>query len=545
MPVFQIDGEPVEYEPGEKVLSAALRCGKIIPHYCYHPGMSIVATCRMCLVDVIDLGNGRPAPKLQTACSVDATEGMKIETFNQKVEEGRKLVNEFLLINHPLDCPICDQSGECTLQDYSFKYGSGKSEMDYSKRVNGWRDIGTFVALERNRCIQCSRCDRFTREITGTNEFGMFNRGHELAVDTYTDRPMTNKFQGNMADICPVGAITEKEFRFKRRVWKLKKNHSICTGCSTGCNVTIEHDRNEVFRLKPHENQNVNKWWLCDEGRLTYRKMNEKKSRINQPLGLIGENLEGISWEKAYGAIAERIRELKPLPQEVLALTDTHASNEELFLIQKLLKEGFSSENIFCPFPKWEQSESDFFINTLITTDKTPNRAGALALHIKGDLKNTKLKKVIEGELKVVFVLGNPFENELEFKEIIKRTQLVIHIGVFHNSWSEIADVVLPGQFYSEKEGTYTNKNQRVQSTEIAVKALRRTRPEWQIISELSQALGHKSSFESIPQVFNAMVQEAKAFTGISFDKIGSFGIELTKNTKDPGKKVVPEMTAI
>jgi len=545
MPVFQIDGEPVEYEPGEKVLSAALRCGKIIPHYCYHPGMSVVATCRMCLVDVVDLGNGRPAPKLQTACSVDATEGMKIETLNEKVEEGRKLVNEFLLINHPLDCPICDQSGECTLQDYAFKYGSGKSEMDYSKRVNGWRDIGTFVALERNRCIQCSRCDRFTREITGTNAFGMFNRGHELAVDTYTDRPMTNKFQGNMADICPVGAITEKEFRFKRRVWKLKKNHSICTGCSTGCNVTIEHDRNEVFRLKPHENQSVNKWWLCDEGRLTYRKMNEKKSRINQPLGLIGENLEGISWEKAYGAIAERIRELKPLPQEVLALTDTHASNEELFLIQKLLKEGFSSENIFCPFPKWEQSESDFFINTLITTDKTPNRAGALALHIKGDLKNTKLKKVIEGDLKVVFVLGNPFETELEFKEIIKRTQLVIHIGVFHNSWSEIADVVLPGQFYSEKEGTYTNKNQRVQSTEIAVKALRRTRPEWQIISELSQALGHKSSFESIPQVFNVMVQEAKAFTGISFDKIGGLGIELTKNTKDPGKKVVPEMTAI
>jgi len=544
MPVFQIDGEPVEYEPGEKVLSAALRCGKIIPHYCYHPGMSIVATCRMCLVDVVDLGNGRPAPKLQTACSVDPTEGMKIETFNQKVEEGRKLVNEFLLINHPLDCPICDQSGECTLQDYAFKYGSGKSEMDYSKRVNGWRDIGTFVALERNRCIQCSRCDRFTREITGTNEFGMFNRGHELAVDTYTDRPMTNKFQGNMADICPVGAITEKEFRFKRRVWKLKKNHSICTGCSTGCNVTIEHDRNEVFRLKPHENQSVNKWWLCDEGRLTYRKMNERKSRIHQPLGLIGENLEGISWEKAYGAIAERIRELKPLPQEVLALTDTHASNEELFLIQKLLKEGFSSENIFCPFPTWEQSESDFFINTLITTDKTPNRAGALALQIKGDQKNKKLKKVIEGELKVVFVLGNPFENELEFKEIIKRTQLVIHIGIFHNSWSEVADVVLPGQFYSEKEGTYTNKNQRVQSTEIAVKALRKTRPEWQIISELSQALGHKSSFESIPQVFNAMVQEAKAFTGISFDKIGSFGIELTKNTKDPGKNVVPEMTA-
>ena len=195
MPVFHIDDQPVEFQPGEKILSAALRNGKKIPHYCYHPGMSIVATCRMCVVDIVDLGNGRPAPKLQTACSVDAAEGMKIETINQRVEEGRKLVNEFLLINHPLDCPICDQSGECSLQDYSFEYGSGKSEMDYSKRVYGWRDIGTFVSLERNRCIQCSRCDRFTREITGTNEFGMFNRGHELTVDTYTDRKMTNKFK--------------------------------------------------------------------------------------------------------------------------------------------------------------------------------------------------------------------------------------------------------------------------------------------------------------------------------------------------------------
>ncbi len=161
MPVFHIDDQPIEFQPGEKILSAALRNGKKIPHYCYHPGMSIVATCRMCVVDIVDLGNGRPAPKLQTACSVDAAEGMKIETMNQKVEEGRKLVNEFLLINHPLDCPICDQSGECSLQDYSFEFGSGKSEMDYSKRVYGWRDIGTFVSLERNRCI----CKRFNRWI--------------------------------------------------------------------------------------------------------------------------------------------------------------------------------------------------------------------------------------------------------------------------------------------------------------------------------------------------------------------------------------------
>jgi len=493
----------------------------------------------MCVVDIVDLGNGRPAPKLQTACSVDAAEGMKIQTMNQKVEEGRKLVNEFLLINHPLDCPICDQSGECSLQDYSYEYGSGKSEMDYSKRVYGWRDIGTFVSLERNRCIQCSRCDRFTREITGTNEFGMFNRGHELTVDTYTDRKMSNKFQGNMADICPVGAITEKEFRFKRRVWKLKKNRSICTGCSTGCNVTIEHDRNEVFRLKPHENQNVNKWWMCDEGRLTYRIMNERKKRINKPLGRVGENLHDISWEEAYRAIAERIHEMDPKGKEVVGLTDTHATNEELFLLKKLFKDVFLSDNVFCPLPKWEQIESEFFINTLITTDKTPNRAGALALQIRGDAENSEVKSSIDGEINVAIILGNPFETDHEIQQKIKLAQMIVHIGAYQNCWSEIADVVLPGQYYSEKKGTFTNKLQQVQSIDIAIQALRRSRPEWQILVELANELGQEFDFSNVNQVFEAMAEEARAFYGISFDQTNSNEVKLTKTFKDAGMKLV------
>ena len=539
MPYLYIDNERVEYQPGEKVLSTALRFGKKIPHYCFHPGMSIVATCRMCVVDVVDMGNGSPAPKLQTACSLDAVEGMKIETLNEKVQEGQKLVNEFLLINHPLDCPICDQSGECVLQDYSFKYGSGKSEMDYSKRVNGWRNIGTFVALERNRCIQCSRCDRFTREITGTNEFGMFNRGHELTVDTYSDRPMTNKFQGNMADICPVGAITEKEFRFKRRVWKLKKNRSICIGCSTGCNVTIEHDRNEVFRLKPVENQNVNKWWLCDEGRLSYRIMNERNTRIIQPFCRVNDNLEGISWDEAYRTISDRVKEIMPMPEEVLALTDTTASNEELFLIKRLLKNCFNSGNIFCPLPNWEQTESDFFINTIITSDKTPNRAGALAHEIKGDDKQTMLKKMIGGDdIKVVIVFGSPFLAELDIQEKLKKAQLLVHIGVFKNIWSEIAEIILPGQYYSEKEGTFTNKNQLVQASEIAVKGFHSTRPEWKILSELLIALGQKNSFETLPKVFDEMAKEVKAFSGLCYDDIGKGGSELTNKIKDSGMKL-------
>ncbi len=539
MPYFYIDDKQVEFEPGEKVLSAALRSGNKIPHYCYHPSMSVVATCRMCVVDVVDLGNGRPAEKLQTACSLDAAEGMKIKTSNDKVIEGQKLVNEFLLINHPLDCPICDQSGECLLQDYSFEYGTGKSDMDYSKRVNGWRNIGTFVALERNRCIQCSRCDRFTREITGTNEFGMFNRGHELTVDTYADRPMNNKFQGNMADICPVGAITEKEFRFKRRVWKLKKNRSICTGCSTGCNVTIEHDRNEVFRLKPIENQSVNRWWMCDEGRLSYRKMNEKRSRINQPYGRVDGNLEVISWEEAYSAISNSINEILPTSNEVLALTDTHASNEELFLMKRILNKKFSSNNVFCPLPSWEQIESNYFINTIITSDKSPNRAGAIANEINGDQKLIKLKKITEVDLKLVIVLGTPFLNEIEIHEKLKNSQLIVYIGAFNNIWTDIADIVLPGQYYSEKEGTYTNKSKIIQYTEIAVQAMRRTRPEWQILSELSNSIGLENSFESVSQVFDSMALEVDAFSGLKFEDIKSEGLELKNKISDSGMKLV------
>ena len=384
MPSFELDGKTVEFEPGEKILSAAMRAGIQIPHYCYHPGMSVVATCRMCMVDVIDMGNGRPAPKLQTSCSMDAVEGMKVETMNEKVKDAKELVMEYLLINHPLDCPICDQSGECVLQDYSFEFGSGKSEMEYSKRVYGWRDIGTFVALERNRCIHCTRCDRFTREITGTNEFGMFNRGHELTVDTYSDRPMTNQFQGNMADICPVGAITEKEFRFKRRVWKLKKTPSICVGCSTGCYVTIEYDKNEVFRLKPRDNPDVNKWWMCDQGRLTYKDLNIRENRVAHPMGKTVEGFQEISWENAFSAIQEKISELQPTSNEVIGLVDSHASNEELYLFKKLLKEGFDSDQLFFPDLKWEQPVSDFFINSLITSDKSPNRAGARMLGLKG-----------------------------------------------------------------------------------------------------------------------------------------------------------------
>ncbi len=542
MPSFELDGKTVEFEPGEKILSAAMRAGIQIPHYCYHPGMSVVATCRMCMVDVIDMGNGRPAPKLQTSCSMDAVEGMKVETMNEKVKDAKELVMEYLLINHPLDCPICDQSGECVLQDYSFEFGSGKSEMEYSKRVYGWRDIGTFVALERNRCIHCTRCDRFTREITGTNEFGMFNRGHELTVDTYSDRPMTNQFQGNMADICPVGAITEKEFRFKRRVWKLKKTPSICVGCSTGCNVTIEYDKNEVFRLKPRDNPDVNKWWMCDQGRLTYKDLNIRENRIAHPLGKTAEGFQEISWENAFSAIREKISELQPTSNEVIGLVDTHASNEELYLFKKLLKEGFDSDQLFFPDLEWEQPVSDFFINSLITSDKSPNRAGARMLGLKGAKSSEEVTSKIPTGTKVLLVFGKPFEDE----NLLSQTgtiPLVINIAAWQSGWSETADVTLPGRLHSEKDATYTNKAGRVQRVNTAIRAFHKTRPDWMVLCGLMELLDVDNKADSAEAVFQELSENEKGFQGLQWESIGSDGINAAQFDEDPGRNEVSELS--
>ncbi len=542
MPSFELDGKTVEFEPGEKILSAAMRAGIQIPHYCYHPGMSVVATCRMCMVDVIDMGNGRPAPKLQTSCSMDAVEGMKVETMNEKVKDAKELVMEYLLINHPLDCPICDQSGECVLQDYSFEFGSGKSEMEYSKRVYGWRDIGTFVALERNRCIHCTRCDRFTREITGTNEFGMFNRGHELTVDTYSDRPMTNQFQGNMADICPVGAITEKEFRFKRRVWKLKKTPSICVGCSTGCNVTIEYDKNEVFRLKPRDNPDVNKWWMCDQGRLTYKDLNIRENRIAYPLGKTAEGFQEISWENAFSAIQEKVSELQPTSNEVIGLVDTHASNEELYLFKKLLKEGFDSDQLFFPDLEWEQPVSDFFINSLITSDKSPNRAGARMLGLKGAKSSEDVTSKIPTGTKVLLVFGKPFEDENLLSQA-GNIPLVINIAAWQSGWSETADVTLPGRLHSEKDATYTNKAGRVQRVNTAIRAFHKTRPDWMVLCGLMELLDVDNKADSAEAVFQELSENEKGFQGLQWESIGSDGINAAQFDEDPGRNEVSELS--
>ncbi len=515
MPQIYINDQPFEFEKGEKILEIAKKTGIEIPHYCYHPALSIVATCRMCLVEVKDMGNGRPAPKLLTSCSTDAMDGMRISTQTQSVKNAREMVMEMLLLNHPLDCPICDQSGECSLQDYSNKYGSGRSEMEYAKRVYGWRNIGTFVALERNRCIHCTRCERFTTEITQTHEIGVFNRNHQLTVDTYHDAEMVNLFQGNLADICPVGAITEREFRFKKRVWFLKKAASICTGCSTGCNISVEVNQNKIYRIKPRENQDVNKWWMCDHGRLAHKKFNSHKDRVMMPQGRSNGSLVQTGWQEIQEALVEVLKDFSALPTEVMALTDTHASIEEMYALQTLMKEVFQSDQIFFPKRHWTQPDTGRFIDSIITTDKTPNQAGAKALGLKGDEKDQQIQEALESSPKLLIVVGNPLKDHSDLQKKFATVPLIIWIGDFTNDWLNMADVALPGQIAVEKQGLFLNKHSRLQQFEMALYPPEKTKPQWEIITNLFAWFGKHAFWKTRSELLQHLKQNQEKWSDV------------------------------
>ena len=461
MPKFILDNEELDFEVGDDILNAALRHKKFIPHYCAHEGLSRVATCRMCMVDVVDAGNGRAMPKLQTACSTPLTEGMKIITKNEKVKKAREAVLEFLLINHPLDCPICDQSGECELQNFSFSYGSGKSLVKHEKRVYGWRDIGSFLQLERNRCIHCTRCVRFTQEISGTHKMGVFGRNYQLSVDTFIDYPLSDNFQGNLADICPVGAITTKDFRFKNRVWLEKQTPSICNGCSTGCNINICHYKGKVFRFLPRENMQVNRWWMCDKGRASFHLLMDENERQKEILW----EKKPSSWEETFKNTAQQIINLKK-ESKVLVLASNHSTNEELKSLKEFC-EKFLPQAILARAPKIKNKKNTNlrFIETLYTQDRTPNSTGVSKEGFQVELDKDKWEKK---KFDFVIVIGHSFREDW-FLKLLDNSSFVWHVSFLQSPIFDYANTVMPSVSHLEKSGHMINKNGMIQRNNPAI----------------------------------------------------------------------------
>ncbi|EKD41311.1 MAG: hypothetical protein ACD_73C00769G0002 [uncultured bacterium] len=440
-----IDGKQVSVEAGTTVIAAAKKIGIDIPHYCYHPGLSIVGNCRMCLVEV------EKAPKPMIGCSTLVAEGMVVNTASEKVKKMRASVMEFLLINHPLDCPTCDQAGECRLQDYYMQYDQVESRFKENKvEKDKMVYLGANVMLDQERCVACTRCIRLCKEVAGVDELALAYRGDHVTITTFPCRPLSNAYAGNVVDVCPVGALTSKDFRFKKRAWFLTKTKSICPGCARGCNIEIHHEAGKVYRLIPRLNEEVNKYWMCDEGRYGYKPINENRVlRAFFNKGNQASAIEETSFEEALYALKEELNNYSG--DEVVVIGHLHESNENLKALkefaQNILKTNqlFYSENVVAN-PSQDQ--------ILISADKNPNRRGAEALGFE------PLQKL--GKARVALVLNNLSEADLKILNE-KKITLAGLWAVNESALAKLAKVVMPIPSYAEQNGSFTNLDGKVQ----------------------------------------------------------------------------------
>jgi NADH-quinone oxidoreductase subunit G len=523
-----MDGQTVRAPKGTTVLEAARSAGIEIPHYCYHPGLSIVGNCRMCLVEIEKI------PKLQPSCATPVAEGMVVKTRTPECLRNRKSVLEFLLLNHPLDCPVCDQSGECELQNYYMDHGcyDPRFNEDKKKRRKAW-PIGPRVILDQERCILCTRCVRFTREVSRTGELAVHDRGHLSEIAIFPGNELNNPYSGNVVDLCPVGALTDRDFRFQCRVWFLGRTSSVCPGCSRGCNIEIHynerfnpryHDR-RVHRLKPRYNADVNRYWLCDEGRYSYHAIDDP-GRLRAPM-LRRENArEPVGWDEALTHTAGALQRTldKYGPGAVAVLASPQMTNEELFQLRRLFRDRLRVETLMYHVPRPEAAYADDF---LVTADKNPNARGAELMGFAALASDTLLRDCAAGCVRFLYLchhdLTRSYDANVVADALGKLDFLVFHGAVDHAS-AALAHVQLPGAVYAEKAGTFTNFQGRVQRIHAAISPLGQALADVDILARLAAALGTPLPEGSVDQVFTAIGTEVAAFAGMSYESVGDSG---------------------
>jgi NADH-quinone oxidoreductase subunit G len=543
MPQLSIDGRDVTVPNGTTVIQAAEKLGIFVPRYCYHPGLSIAGNCRICLVDVEKL------PKLQIACNTPVSEGMVVHTKNEKAEDGRRAVLEFLLANHPLDCPVCDQSGECDLQNFYLNFGLYNPRFREQKvKKHKAVALGPHVMLDQERCILCSRCVRFTDEITKTGEFGIFNRGDHAELGIYPGYELNNRYSANVVDICPVGALTERDFRFKARVWYLSSAPTVCNGCSQGCNMDLHYvldrphlnDGSRVVRVKPRYNPDVNQWWLCDEGRYGLGWID--RARLDKVHGPSADPANAASaasatWEQALTAISTAlIRLRKEQGARIGVIASAQHTNEELFLIREIFR-GALGARVSASVPEKPGSSDDF----LIQADKNPNTLGATLLDLAGPNAPSAgqiVDEAIAGNLDFLWVMGHDLVDlfgEGKVRRLSERVGLFVFSGTNENATVPFAHWVLPGAAYVEKDGTFVNCHGRVQRIGRAFPPLKGSREDWRILLELAGTLGLPLDWQGPEEIFLGLAQALATFEGLSYETIGAQGAGVAAARLLPG----------
>jgi len=544
VPTVTINNQDIQLADSDRlnVIQAAERAGVEIPYYCWHPGLSVVASCRMCLVEIGQKdreGKVQMQPRLVPACQTPAKDGTVVITNSEKVKENRRAVEEYLLLDHPVDCPICDRAGECYLQDYYFQHGRSQRRDLPHPFTSRRKDLGPEVTLFVDRCVMCSRCVRFTREVSGTAELQVVERGNHAEIDIFPGYPIDNKLSGNVVDLCPVGALCSRDFLYQQRVWFIEGHRSICTGCSTGCSVRIDENRGTIFRLKPRHNPSVNHWWMCDEGRLGY-KFVAAANRLTAPQRRTGAALTDAEWPDLIAALrgdlAESVR--RHGGAAVLAVLSPMLACEEAFLLAKFLKSLSPDVRLALGrvpvaghddhYPK-NGGASTASPKFTIREEKCPNRRGieAILTAFDGQVRSfdDAMADVNAGKVQAIVLTGGYPQEWLTAPEVeaLTKPDLIVLVDIAASPAAASADYVLPGAAWAEKEGSYVNHAGLLQSTERAVRPPGMARAEGRTFWELA---GRPRLYHA-GDVLRELAAEVPYFAACTAGEVSEHGVRL------------------
>jgi NADH-quinone oxidoreductase subunit G len=535
----QINGVWHQFPKGTRVIEACKQAGNFVPHYCYHPRLSSPGNCRMCLIEMgspkLDAqrkpvigADGKPEiawiPRPQISCAQDVSEGMGIRTDSAMVQDARKGVMEFLLINHPLDCPICDQAGECKLQEFSVDYGNAGSRF-LERKVKKPKavELGPRVMLDAERCILCTRCIRFMKEVAKDDVLGIVDRGTFNTIACHPDRILDHNYSLNTVDICPVGALTSRDFRFKMRVWFLKETPTIDVNCGTGSNIVIGSRENVIYRITPRENDAVNGTWLPDSYRLNFKYVNDP-ARLTAPTvrPQLGETPP--NWQQAINLAAEG---LKRNAGQVAVLASARATNEELFLTKRLI--NAVGAKVWDVLPRAGEPDG-----LLIAADRNPNTTGARLQGVATGHLPGIVTGIREGTIKALICLGEDATKAGLTAEDLAKLDVLIAMDILPNKTTAAAQVVLPASAWCEKRGSMINLKNRLQRLNKAVQPPGAARDDWEILRDLIQAVSGSNGLHSIEDVFKAMAAETPLLANLTLSRIGDFGVQLSDATPQP-----------
>lgn len=500
-----IDGVEVTVGKGTNIIEAARQAGNEISAFCYHPGLEVVAVCRQCLVSV------EGAPKLVPACQGIVGDGMVVQTKDAVSTDARRQLLEYTLLNHPVDCPICDKAGECTLQQQYFDNNAQMSRLDVEKVHKPKRvDLGPGIVLDAERCILCTRCMRVCDEVAGEHQLEIINRGDHSELGTAPGQRLDNPYSLNTVDVCPVGALTSKDFRFTMRAWELMSTPSVCNGCSTGCNIEIHHRGGRTYRLVPRENPEVNSHWMCDEGRLTYHNLSEGR--------LVGPIVDGMpaNWKRALDAAAEKIQKsIEDNAGSTGVVFSPHRTNEENYVLAKLVRETWKLERLYmgglAPNPEREDDK-------LRKADLSPNRRGVEAILGNAQVRGVAALEddILAGDLTGLIVLGH--ELPLGDEALAKASEFdcLVVVSDHEEGITKQAQVALPTVGWAENTGSITNVQGLVQRMQGAYEGVGQSEPAWQVFTNLAAAMSNGKApalYETAEQVFNEMKSAVPAFS--------------------------------